>query len=343
MIEQSDSLGSLGLRQRDLQPDSLRPRYDVCITVASWESRATRAFEVLPPLQARWEVWRFASADEDSRTAKLRCFEALKSLRTEALERVELASSLNYERNFALIESRLRKARIVAGRPLDVLLDVTCLPKKYILFFLGSAVRNEFIRSIDFVYAEGAYSPLPDEESHAALTWTGSEGEWSSVLVPYLEAENYIPDARALVVALGAEISASVPFIERFEPMQIALISVDDDAQRINLESVEHERRLLRDLEDLPITELHTADLADVLGVARICQAFCIRHRDKAVTALAIGSKTHALALGLAALSVANLEVVCRLPSRYLSGDVVATGRVFHYTVEDRFEPRFPD
>jgi hypothetical protein len=216
---------------------------------------------------------------------------------------------------------------------------MTCMPKKYILFLLGMAFRNEYVRSIDFVYAEGRYKPLAAEIDCLA-TWSSGEGEWSSVQIPYLESNTFMPDARGLIVALGAEISASVPFIERYEPTRIALISVEDVADRIDTSAIKSERRLLSELESLPITTSTTVPLEDLLSVAETARAFCREQSGKAITGLTIGAKPHALALGLAALSVSNLEIVCRLPSKYLSVDVTPTGRVFVYSVRDRFEPR---
>ena len=57
------------------------------------------------------------------------------------------------------------------------------------------------------------------------------------------------------------------------------------------------------------------------------------------VTGIALGSKPHALALGLAALSEDNMEVVCRIPKAYKPLDVQPTGELAFYEIEDRFEP----
>ncbi|TFW12202.1 hypothetical protein EGY25_09165 [Brevundimonas intermedia] len=340
MTDARASFGPLTVRQGELASTPLRDAYDLCIAVCSWETRASAAFEQVGDVQGVWEVWSFASGDADKAEAKAACFDRLTSVRNGPLAKIELDGSLKYERNFELIEDYFRSRSQAKGGPLDVLLDMTCLPKKYMLFVLGMALRNEFVRAIDFVYSEGRYRAPVTEEVHGPMTWSRSDGDWASVQVPYLEADNFIPDARGLIVSLGAEISASVPFIERYEPLQIALVSVKDEASRIDPVAIEAERRLLRELETLPITTSVDAALEDVLGVARLCRSFCEDQPDMAVTGLAIGSKPHALGLGLAALAAPNLEIVCRLPSRYLSGDVVATGRTFVYAVEDRFEPR---
>lgn len=340
MTNRSVSIGPLTVRQSPLADDALRGRYDLCLGVVSWETRAVTIFERLPPIEGRWEALSFASSDAERAAQKQTCFERMVALRSEVLTRVELASSLQYEANFQLIEGRLRSASEEMGRPLDILLDMTCMPKKYILFILGMSLRNEYVRAIDFLYAEGAYHVEEPKDSHATMSWSRSEGDWSSVQVPYLEANNFIPDARAIIVSLGAEIGSSVPFIERYEPMRIELISVEDDGARVDCDAVRDERRLLRELENLPITQVEAAPLEDVLQVTELCQAFCRGQGDMSVTGLAIGSKPHALALALAAMAEPNLEIVCRLPATYVSADVVPTGRAFIYAVEDRFEPR---
>jgi len=340
MIERKASLGPLAVEQSLLANDRLQDRYDLCLGVASWESRATTAFKALPERDALWEVWSFASDDAERAHAKSKCFSDLSSLRKERVDLIELSGSLQYERNFEVIQSHLGALRDAHSRPLDVLLDMTCMPKKYMLYFLGMAFRNEFVRTIDFVYSEGIYGAPNEREPAGALSWSGSEGEWSSVQVPYFEGDSFMPDSRGLVVSLGAEISASVPFIERYEPALISLVSVEDDPSRIDTSAIEKERRLLHELSSLPITTSNVFQLGDLLGVADSCRAFCRERPEMHVTGLAIGSKPHALALGLAALSVHNFEIVCRLPSKYLLGDVAETGRIFLYRTSDRFEPR---
>lgn len=340
MIEREKSIGPLSIRQGSFQPNRLRENYDLCIAVASWESRATKAFEVLPAIPSRWEVWVFASADQAHAEAKRHCIKRLEELRPEKLQTITFEASLHYERNFQMMEKHLRAAYGERGRPLDLLLDMSCMPKKYILYMMAMSFSNEYVRSIDFIYSAGSYNPSNDREKSGAMSWSRGEGDWSSVQVPYLEAENFIPDARGLIVSLGAEISASVPFIERYEPIQIALFSVDDEPTRINVSAIEKERRLLSELEALPITQSSSAKLEDAVLVASRSQAFCRERRNMSVTGLAIGSKPHALGLGIAAMGVPNLEIVCRLPSMYAPGDVVPTGEVFLYSVEDRFEPR---
>ncbi|MFN9847087.1 MAG: hypothetical protein ACK56C_01825 [Alphaproteobacteria bacterium] len=340
MIERSASLGPLRVSQSELKTARLRDRYDLCVSISSWEERATTAFAALPARDGRWEVWTFATSDPDRAKAKAKCLASLRSLRREPIEAVQLAGSLQYEKNFELLQKHVAARSLSQGKPLDLLFDMTCMPKKYILFILGMAFRNEYVRSIDFIYSEGAYKPASDIDPAVPMSWSSSEGEWSSVQVPYLEADNFMPDARGLIVSLGAEISASVPFIERYEPARISLISVQDEPTRIDTGVIEKERRLLRELETLPTTTSQTLSLEDLLGVAESCRTFCRQRPDMSVTGLAIGAKPHALALGLAALSVPNLEIVCRLPSKYLSGDVVPTGRIFVYSAEDPFEPR---
>ena len=54
---------------------------------------------------------------------------------------------------------------------------------------------------------------------------------------------------------------------------------------------------------------------------------------------MAIGSKPHALLLGVAALADPRTEVVCRTPASYRPVDVAAIGHVMLDEIEDRFDP----
>ncbi len=340
MISRTASLGPLAVSQSELLSTSLRERYDLCVAISSWESRATKAFSVLPEREAIWEVWTFATNDPDRASAKTRCFDQLVKLRQEGVSAVQLAGSLEYETNFGLLHQHVAAHSLARGGALRLLFDMTCMPKKYILFLLGMAFKNEYVKSVDFVYSEGAYRSTRSADIEGVRGWNPSEGEWSSVQVPYFEANDFMPDARGLIVSLGAEISASIPLIERYEPARISLLSVKDQPERIDTSLIEVERLSIRELESLPFTTSESFLLEDLLSVAEACRAFCRERPDMTVTGLAIGAKPHALALGFSALSVPNLEIVCRLPSKYISGDVVPTGKVYIYSAEDRFEPR---
>jgi hypothetical protein len=58
-----------------------------------------------------------------------------------------------------MITSLVLSARQELGRALDVVVDVSCLPKYYMLTLLGFCLSSGSVRSLKFFYAEGRYAP----------------------------------------------------------------------------------------------------------------------------------------------------------------------------------------
>jgi hypothetical protein len=335
--------GGLTLRQEPISEttiDKLNP--DVVFSIVSWERRASA-------LSTFWQSWpgsidviRFESPDAKMEERKDRV-QAEIVARSPRHKFVKLGPSVDFRKNASVIESIIQDYYAKLRRPINMLVDISCLPKDYILFVLALGFRREFVGRLDFLYSEGRYHY---EEEHATKPTTSysmrgliSDGEWSSLQIPYLESAQYIPDARDLIASLGGELTLSVPFIQRFEPRRVELLLVTHSDGRMGPPKDAREKRALGELESQPHTTKTSFEIEDVVGVAKHAIDFCRKSPSTATTALAIGPKPHAVALGVAAMCLPMMEVVCRIPSRYIPSEVDATGRAFHYSIEDRFEP----
>ncbi|MER8486569.1 hypothetical protein [Mesorhizobium sp. M1322] len=137
---------------------------------------------------------------------------------------VQLGPSVEFAANFIAINSLILDAVRVASRPISILLDISCVPKRYFLFLLGLGFKQELIGRMDILYSEGKYVPA-DVIRNGTNVDKGfvSEGEWTSVQIPYLEDSDYSPDSRDLFVSVGAEVTLAMPTVERFEPTALRL------------------------------------------------------------------------------------------------------------------------
>ncbi len=138
---------------------------------------------------------------------------------------------------------------------------------------------------------------------------------------------------------MGGEIGLSLPFIEKYEPAKIGLILINESLVQTPEKLIASEEAALRELLSEPNVDRKNVGLCDVLMLVREAVRFCKDSKADAVSAIALGAKPHALALGIAALSQENLEVVCRIPRRYRPLNVAPTGELAFYEIEDRFEP----
>jgi hypothetical protein len=329
------AIGRLRVQQRLLAAGEPHDhRYDLFISAVSWESRNATAATIIGGSPCPTLLLRFASGRVAMDAAKDTNQAVLTSMcpdyKVLALER-----SVIFDANADIIATELRERAEAKGTPLRVLVDISCMPKSYISYLVGLGFANGYVSRLDCLYSEGRYN-LAGASTQGGPLSVISEGDWSSLLIPYLEAAETFPSQRDLLVILGGEIGFSLPFIERYEPERLGVVFIRDGVDVASL--VGSEKAAYEALTSEPALVRADFEIHDVVGVLRHVGEFC-RRAERSIVGLAIGSKAQSLALALAALDIENLEVVCRVPAGYSDADVVPTGRVFHYAIEDRFEP----
>lgn len=332
--------GTLTIKQHtDLRQIDLVHEYDMAVAAISWEQRATAAFRSTKTLPKNATFIRFASSDPTLNRLKNNAEDVLSGL-FQKIDQLKLTQSTNFYENAQQIETYFRDKFESVGRPLRILLDITCMPKSYLLFLIGMGFSRDFFCRVDCTYAEGYYdlqAPTPDPVS--GTVGLISEGEWGALQIPYLVADSAIPAHRDLIVAMGGEISLSIPFVERYEPRRLGLVLIGESLAQAPERLPASEGAALGRLLEEGNVDRADIPLADVVGMINHVTEFCETTTSETVSGIAIGSKPHALALGVAALNNENLEIICRVPKRYRPLDVAPAGPLSFYQIEDRFEP----
>lgn len=331
------SIGRLLVRQHQLPAAAAPvPVYDLVLCAVSWEARNTAALTAFGGSSAPAVLIRFESGKPDADVAKDANQTALAALLPNS-EPLPLARSTEFEANSEALQTLIRDRYLKAQRPLKVLIDITCIPKSYVGFLCGLGFSNDYFCRLDCLYAEGVYALTGARPAIGGPLSIFSEGEWTSLQVPFLEAANIFSSERDLIVVLGGEIGFSLPFIERYEPTRLSVVFIRDGLDPDKLTG--SERAAYLDLTSDPRLDRADVPIDDAAAVLAHVHSFCAAQPSRSIVGLAIGSKAHSLALALAALDIENLEIVCRVPSSYTFKDVQATGRVYLYEIEDRFEP----
>jgi len=337
------AIGDVLFRQRQLDTvEQVSGRYDLVVAGLSWESRGPVAFRRLADPTTPVSLLKFKSRSpfiEQEKERQLSEFRA--TLNSVAVK--EVHASIDAQENFVILKSWFEDLFSVAGRPLSVLIDVTCIPKTYVLYLIGLGFSDELFARLDCLYTPGVYD-LASNDTASPPNIAGprallSEGEWRSRQIPYLEASEYIANDVDLLVTIGGELGLSLPFIERYEPRRLGVIFIKETAPRTTKWMLGSERRAYEELLKEPNAEQEEIGLCDALGVVRHTVSFASGSCARGTTALAIGAKPHALALGVAALADPRMEVVCRTPASYRPVDVSAIGHVMLYEIVDRFDP----
>lgn len=337
------AVGDFVFRQRTLKErEELKHSYDVVIAGLSWESRGPTALSRLRTIGNSLTLFKFKSRSDESETAKVAQHTVFQGL-AQQVDVIKLDPSTETEKNFRAIKAWIQDLYASAQRPLSILIDITCIPKTYVLYLIGLGFSEELVARIDCLYTPGKYD-LISADTATPLVPTGprsllSEGEWHSRQIPYLEASEYIANDADLLVTLGGELGLSLPFIERFEPRRLGLICIEETSPSRNSPMLESERMAYEELLREPNALQEDIKLCDAIGVARHTLSFVEASHARGVTMMAIGSKPHAIGIALAALSDPKVEVVCRTPTSYRAFDVLPSGDSMLFEIEDRFDP----
>jgi hypothetical protein len=332
-VSQSSSFGNVQIEKK----------YDLCLTTLSWEQRATYAFLSDPDsIIAAVAIW-FESTSpeiEDRKSGQIG------SLRTKigTVDELRLSAAPEVEKNFKRLQLFIEGEHKRIGRPLKVLIDISCLPKNYLLFLIGLGFSQDIFACFDCLYSAGRYDLASEDKDtsdeagriHRALT---SSGKWITKQIPFLSSESTFPETRDMVVSMGGEIGLAVPFVTKMEPTNLSLVFIEETKPSKACDILEGERLAYEALKMEPNASEVSFPLGDVLGVAKHFENVCTKSCCDCVTLIVLGSKSHALAAGIIGMSFDNAEVVCRVPTAYRSLDVQATGEIFFYQIEDRFEP----
>ena len=336
MISGSAPIGRLLFRQsaRSEALDIGNRLYDLVLTAISWESRCTYAICNLHKRFASISAIRFQTTDRETDSRKSKFLAELQSI-TDQLDEIQLGTSTEYAENFRILDDIFAGKALERGRPLRVLCDITCIPKSYILFLLGLGFEKGYFARFDCLYSEGdynaVYKPPVTKSTGGAEQGPISEGAWDTLSIPFFEPTAPIPKSRDLVVTVGGEVGLTVPFIEKYEPVRLGVICLSGG----NIGDQDSLREILSE----PNVVQSQIDVCDAVQVAQNAVGFAEESREEVVTALAVGSKPHALGLGVASLARQTIEVICRIPKRYTMLDVPPSKTVMFYQIEDRFEP----
>ncbi|GAA4020811.1 hypothetical protein GCM10022280_21620 [Sphingomonas swuensis] len=224
------------------------------------------------------------------------------------------------------------KARL--ERPIDLVVDMTCLPKYYLLLILGFSVKAGAVRSITFFYAEGQYAPV-GANSTLAADHAFTQGEWTSFPVPYLEGE-LNPDRKIRIIAsVGFETFQARKFIRSYEAERHILVTPKPGFTVEYEERSEAESQALASNLDVPIEDVIQCSAGGV--VATSAAVISVLDSDKRFNevGLCLGTKPQALGFGIAAQLRSHFTLVCRVPGSYVETDTPPLGRSWTYTIND--------
>jgi len=325
----------LELAQSQRVTESYNANGDLLLLCSSWERRCIEVTRVRHEGYLAATVITFAEEGVSGRRIKhdqhLIDFAKATADRVIHLARHPVSE---VERWRSAITNLITDLRRELGRPIDIVADISCLPKYYMLAMLGFGLHNGLIRSLRFLYAEGRYAPADGNVSLAA-NHSFTEGAWRSLPVPYLEGL-LSPDKKVHVIAsIGFETFQARKLIRVYEAERHTLITPHPGFSDEYSEQSEREAGALANNLDLGEDAIIKCPAGDATAAAAaIVNLVDCNDRLKPI-GLCLGTKPHALGMGLAALLKPDLTVVCRMPDRYVETETPATGITWSYELRD--------
>lgn len=327
--------GHVEVRQERRISEQLEAGGDLLVLTSSWERRCVEVARVKHGRYAVAAVVTFAEegtsgrrAEHDAELARL----AAEHAGSVADLGRHSVSDVDSWRN-ALAELVVR-ARIALGRPLDMVVDASCLPKYYMLTLMGYCMTSGLVRSLRLLYAEGRYAHS-DGNTSLSPDHAFTEGSWRSLPVPYLEGQ-LSPDKKVEVVAsIGFETFQARKLIRVYEAERHRLVTPYPGFSTEYGDQSEKEAKALAanlDLNEREILRCPAGDAAAAADIVVDVLDSCGRFKE---VGLCLGTKPHAIGFGVAALIRPDFTLVCRMPDRYVETETPATGITWSYELRD--------
>lgn len=327
--------GHVEVRQERRISERLEADGDLLVLTSSWERRCVEVARVRHGRYATAAVVTFAEEGKSGRRAEHDA--ALTRLAVDQAASVadlgrHSVSDVESWRN--ALAGLVADTRTALGRPLDMVVDVSCLPKYYMLTLMGYCLSSGWVRSLRLLYTEGRYAPS-DGNTSLAPDHAFTEGSWRSLPVPYLEGR-LSPDKKVEVIAsIGFETFQARKLIRLYEAERHFLVTPYPGFSPEYGDQSEKEAKALAinlDLEEREILRCPAGDATAAASIVVDVLDRCGRFKE---VGLCLGTKPHAIGFGVAALIRPDFTLVCRMPDRYVETETPATGIMWSYELRD--------
>lgn len=239
-------------------------------------------------------------------------------------------SSRDVQRLWSTIQTTLVEIASERQRPLHVLFDISTCPRYYFLATCAAGLLSGLIDTITVFYAEAVY---PDGKA-SEVAFTG--GRWQTVPIPGLLG-HYKPESkRFYFVSVGFEGWKTLRIVARADPDRVSILlphpgvtaGYAKEAYENNFELIDSYR--------IPDDQIVRAHAADAIGAWKALSDRALeRELDENTYFLCCGTKPHALAFALRAMSLGFPTVLYNVPDEHRVHVTESNGRFWKYVIED--------
>ncbi len=330
------SVGYLNIGQQRIQTGSAQlGHFDILFVCASYEPRAIAITKCSQISADKAYVFRFEPLSSDNN----RAFHAeiLRTFASEVAKDVRivvLPPSVSTVRVQEALRSVLAEIAADETKPVSVAIDISTMPKSYFSQIIAAGIGLGVFHRVTVFYSETDYSGGGVSDG-----FQFTEGSWKSIQVPFLEGEIRAGAPRHSIVSVGADVASLERFVRRYEPDSMTLlVPVPGASEAIDKKVREDTSAMKRRFGSTKLVELPAFDVRATLGhLQSVIRSYAPSHE---VGMFCLGTKPHALAMGLIAILDSSIPLVCRVPERYRERSDAANGWAWLYKIFDSSNPR---
>ncbi len=329
------SVGYLEISQRREKTKSVRlGSLDALLLCASYDPRCLEITRCGQISAKKAYVLRFeAPIDDNRRTEHTNGLRSFAQSHANSVDVVHLPRSVDATSVREALQTMLAEIIPAPSNPISVALDISTFPKSYFSQVIATGFSLGLFYRVTVFYSETGYTG-----GSTPSTFKFTEGPWKSIQVPFLEGEIKAGAPRHSIVAVGADPASLERFIRRYEPDSMTLIAPIPGA------STEIDRKVLLDTNAIrrkfgstKIVQVPAFDAIGILGqLQSAIRRFAPSHE---IGMFSLGTKPHALGMGIVALSEPAIPLVCRVPDRYVERQDAPNGWSWIYDMKDSSNP----
>lgn len=316
--------------------------YDILVTCSSTEPRC---LALIDHLQTSTKFSKFIIlSSSDMR------FQTEESVNLEMLMRFAKCKSLSIN---VMVESFSKKwkslidmasheiveSAINLGRPVTVALDISCMPKPIFLGLISSGIRVGYIRRVGALYFGASYQTFEGDIGAIGEDDAFSRGTWRPALIPFLEGEVNPGKQRTIIASIGFEAMKSRVFIRSYQPDHCVFIKtpskeVDGRAHDLGQLLNDKNNQLLADYEHDSRNNVEIMPM-DSIKVIHHLYDMAKYYSDDDLILFCLGTKPHALAMGVFSLLNSTIPAIPRVPEDFIPMKNIHNGECALFLIED--------
>lgn len=338
MNEQQLCHGYMSLRERVITDEPIAG-FDLLVGCTNWESRSLSSIK---RLSGDFEYLNIRFSDVPApRATDALADGILDKLKLEdRFDELNLGAAVDVRENCRILHQEL-SPKISASK--KVIIDITAIPKSYLLSIIGWCFAERRTPSLAFLYQEGDYTNseliFPDVDGLKLGQFT--TGNWTLMQVPYLEGGMEIDDRSRLVAYCGGDHERILAALESFENLDRWAVLTSATPKHPDTVARSHAKSIV-DNSGIPQANiLYSEPLSAIRALESITPIF-----NRAFMASGVGgiilpfsTKIHSLAAATLAVFHANMTVMVRRPESYVPRAIGAGSRAVFVEITDLSSP----